>query len=96
MAIKGTRNFDSGSLWDIIDDYEQVYMEAMTLDKIKQFDSLFENLGLVLSPIWNTHFSREISNLFWIFFAYLIFIVNNILEPTVVSISVSLIFGIIF
>ena len=51
MAIKGTRNFDSGSLWDIIDDYEQVYMEAMTLDKIKQFDSLFANLGLILSPI---------------------------------------------
>ena len=48
MAVEGARNFDSGSLRDVIDDYEHVYMEAMTLDKIKQCDSLFENLGLIL------------------------------------------------
>ncbi|PAV91293.1 hypothetical protein WR25_27216 isoform E, partial [Diploscapter pachys] len=59
MAVEGTRSFDSGSLSDIIDDYEHVYMEAMTLDKIKQFDSLFANLEmkevLIHGDLWSTN-----------------------------------------
>ncbi|PAV81444.1 hypothetical protein WR25_00855 [Diploscapter pachys] len=61
-AVESLRKFDNGSLADIIDDYEKVYMEAVTVEKITEMDHLAETFGiqqtLVHGDLWS-------ANLMW-------------------------------